>query len=150
MLKRYAPPKRSTKPLKRTPLKRPTKRIRQVGTVGKRKQKARDHAKAAYFKKHGKHGLAKCQWCRADMARADANAHHKKPRGEGGNDELVNMVVVHKRCHLNVIHFGMPGRPSQPPSAVARFALVELCEANAVNGLFIPKEIHEGYEANQD
>lgn len=135
MIKRRKPLTRGQKPIERKAWpKRSTKPIAKEGAVGKRKRKARETAKAFYFKTHGKHGVAQCQWCLRDMTKAGSNAHHKKPRGEGGSDEPENMVIVHETCHLVDIHAGQMGRPTQPLEISLRFAWVEKCEANAVNG----------------
>lgn len=146
MIQRRTPLARSTKPLKRTPLKRSTKRIAVVGKVGKRKQEARDLAKAHYFEHHGDHCVngntkpktAPCQFCRCNMERKEARAHHKKPRGEGGSDDFTNFVVVHDLCHIRHIHGYHTGRP--PKSApVSRevFEVVETSEANVLNGFMV-------------
>lgn len=143
MIKRRKPLARGTKPIKRTQLKRTTKPIKKHGKVGKRKHKKCEAAKDFYFQNYGWTNLgepgkntARCQLCETPMRREDCDAHHKKRRGEGGSDALTNFVILHRTCHINLVHGGQMGRP-QTPEAARMFAIVENSWGNAWNGMMI-------------
>ncbi len=148
MITRHTPLARSTKPIARTPLKRSLKPIAKVGKVGKRKQLARDLARVFYFLNHGtfragdKTRTANCQLCGKPMKTRACHIHHKKPRGEGGSDALENMVALHGKCHIDLIHDRQMGRPFRP-LARARFEHIEKHPANILNGWLagIPGEV---------
>ena len=85
---------RSTKPLKRKPIKR-------EGISGKAKRLFREGCKRQYF---GAEMFASCQLCGREMSRlgGDAHAHHKLKRSLRGKDEYGNIVILHWKCHAQV------------------------------------------------
>ncbi len=93
-MKPRKPLPRSTKPLKRTPLRR-------IGKRGKEKAMFRRKVKADYFKLWGA-STATCQWCGRPMDLEDCAAHHKIKRSLGGKDVPENILVVHHHCHTEI------------------------------------------------
>jgi|FLOH01.1.fsa_nt_gi 5-methylcytosine-specific restriction endonuclease McrA len=46
-----------------------------------------------------------CQVCRKWLDRNEAAPHHKRSQGSGGSDELDNLMLLCKECHVK-IHTG--------------------------------------------
>ncbi len=97
MLSRRKPLARSTKPLKRSPIKK------KLGRVGKLRAKGNKDAREQYFELHAypeSPDFAPCQACNRPMKKSYTQAHHKKPKGE----ELENKLACHSSCHQFFIH----------------------------------------------
>lgn len=118
MIRRRSYIKRSSKPLKRSPLKREGKR-------GKAKRLFRVVCREKYF---GKEESKPCQFCGFSMEPKDCAAHHKLKRSLGGKDEFENIVCIHHSCH-ELIH-----------ENVHLLAKVKMSKANVLNGEIIVSE----------
>lgn len=94
-MKPRKPLKRSTKPIKRTSLKRG------LGRRGKERLDAMQIAKNSYYHSWG----YSCQFCgcQFDPSEEKVDAHHKLKRSLGGTDDFTNLVILHRVCH-NAIH----------------------------------------------
>lgn len=99
--------KKSPKPLKRTPLARATKPIRQMSKRGLEVKRQRRAVVVQYFKDHGLCQLsnsvywAPCQMCGRTMilGAAIVDPCHKVRASQGGANTAENIVVAHRECH---------------------------------------------------
>ena len=124
---------RGTKPLKRRKRLGP-------GKKSLARAAAIHAALDAYFSRFPE-GEARCQLSERIITRETAVAHHKTPRSElrkAGVEDVDaphRLLILHEDTHIALHDYKM-GRP-QDPVALARFELVEQCEANAENALAV-------------
>lgn len=96
--------------------KKPRKALKRLGARGKAKLEAMKQAKVIYFTQ-----FSKCQYCESAFEEGDViDCHHKLKRSLGGQDNMDNLVIVHRHCH-SIIH-------------MFHYVRVRDCEANALNG----------------
>jgi 5-methylcytosine-specific restriction endonuclease McrA len=101
--------KRSTKPIKRSPIKK-------LGKRGKENAAMLAELKREYLSK-----FSRCQYCHAILEEGHIwELHHKLKRSLGGKHVPENLVAVHRVCH-NRIH-------------QIHYAVVRDCQANLLNG----------------
>lgn len=127
-MKPRKPIARSTKPIKRSPVKRG------LGKVGKRKYLACKKALDDYFgnpyqlnqymlseTKHNPNA-PRCQICGRMIWRHEADPAHKIRRSQGGKDTPENLVAAHRLCHGFI------------DSKIHRYKILATDEANLLNG----------------
>lgn len=92
-MKPRKPLPRSTKPIKRSRLKK------RLGRKGRKSMEAIRALKRWFF---GEGLFAVCQWCGQEVSHFGCHFHHKVKRSWGGKDVKENLVCLHPHCHSQI------------------------------------------------
>lgn len=87
--------------------KKPRKPIPKVSAKGRAKKQAMAQALTVYFLKHGwayfdtdgETRAALCQLCSLDLARHNADFHHRQRASQSGANTPENGLALHRLCH---------------------------------------------------